>query len=222
MNKQEKTEKIELIAQNRTVFGKSTKSLRKKGIIPANIFGKNFNPVSINVSYSDFIKTFKKAGETSVIYINCDSKNYPVLVSDINYHPVTEKIIHIDFRKVNLKEKIEAQVPIVFIGESELVKSKEGILLEQMNELTVLALPNEIPHQIEVDTSVLTEFGQTIKVLNLKKADQYEIKTDPDTIIASITEHKEEEIVPETTVSEPEIITEKAETETEPQPESQT
>jgi large subunit ribosomal protein L25 len=210
MNQNAKKEKLELTSQLRTKMGKANRKMRKDGLTPGNIYGKDFNSISISINTIEFEKIFKTAGETTVVYLDVDGKNYPTLISDIQYHPVTDKILHIDFRKVNLKQKIEAMVPLKFSGESELVRSKEGILLEQMDEVTVLALPNDIPQFIEVDTSILNEFGATIKVSDLPKSEEYEIKEDSESIIASLTEHKEEELTAETTIEQPEIITEKA------------
>ena len=206
MNPKIINEKIIFKATSRSTLGKANRSLRKDGLVPANIYGPNFSSLAVSVNLFEFEKIYKKAGETTVIYLEIDGKSYPTLISDLQFHPVTDKILHVDFRKVNLKQKIEAQVPIEFTGEPELVKSKAGIMLKQMEELTVSALPNEIPSSIEVDTTKLTEFGSVIKVSDLPKSETYEITEDEDAIIASLSEHKEEEITPETTVEQPEII----------------
>lgn len=208
MNPKTPNEKIVFKGTKRATLGKANRNLRKDGLVPANIYGTNFPSLAISVNLFDFEKLFKKAGETTVVYLEVDGKSYPTLISDLQFHPVTDKILHVDFRKVNLKQKIEAQVPVEFVGEPELVKSKAGILLTQMEELTVSALPNEIPSSIEVDTTKLTEFGSVIKVSDLPKSETYEITEDEEAIIASLSEHKEEEIIPETTVEQPEIITE--------------
>ncbi len=209
MTQPQPAEKVVLEAQARETFGKQTRKLRKEGMIPANVFGKSFTSVALSVDAKVFNNLFKSAGETTVIYIKVGDNDYPTLVSDIQYHPVTEEILHVDFRKVNLKQKVEARVPIHFIGESEAVERKNGVLLTQVEEVVVSALPTNIPHAIEVDISVLKEIGDAIRVSDLAKSDTYEVDEDPEMLIVSVTEHVEEEIEPETTTEAPEILTEK-------------
>lgn len=209
MTQPQTAEKVVLEAQVRETFGKQTRKLRKDGSIPANVFGKGFTPVAISVDTKIFNTLFKTAGETTVIYVKAGDKEYPTLVSDIQYHPVTEEVLHVDFKKVNLKQKVEARVPLEFTGESVAVEQKNGVLLTQVEELTVSALPTSIPHSIDVDISVLQEIGDAIRVSDLAKSEDYEIEEEADMVIASVTEHIEEEIEPETTAEAPEILTEK-------------
>lgn len=201
--------KISLTVQPRTISGKRVRMLRAQGIVPANISGHGFTPRAVQVAMRDFQAAYKEAGETTLVYVQSEGKAIPTLIGAIDYHPVTDEILHVEFRKVNLKQKIEANVPLEFIGESEAVKSKQGVLLTQIEEVVVEALPAEIPHAIEVDLSKLIEIGDAIRVGDLPKATAYIITDDPEGVIVSVTEHKEEEIEPETTAEAPEIISEK-------------
>lgn len=202
-------DKIILKAENRTVVGKAVKSLRNKGVIPANIFGSDIKSQAISIGEMEFNKTYRESGETKVIYLEIGTTTIPTLIASADKHPVSEKILHIDFRKVNLKEKIEANVPVEFEGESEAVFRLNGILITQTNEVTVEALPTNIPENILVNISVLTEIGMEIKIADLPKSDKYEIMDEPEKVIVSVTEHKEESIEPETVAEAPEILTEK-------------
>jgi len=210
MTKNQPAEKVILEAQPRETFGKQTRSLRKSGKLPANIYGRDFESLAVTIDTKIFQKLFKNAGETTVVYVIVDGKEYPTLISDIQHHPVTEDVLHVDLRKVNLKQKIEAFVPLVIVGESEAVEVKNGVLLTQLEEVTVNALPAHIPHQIEVDISALVELGDMIRISDLAKSDEYEIIDEPERVVVSVAEHKEEEIIPETTAEETEIITEGA------------
>ncbi len=209
MTQPQPAEKVVLEAQARETFGKQTRKLRKEGMIPANVYGKNFTPVAMTIDSKVFNNLFKTAGETTVIYVKVADKDYPTLVSDIQYHPVTEEILHVDFKKVNLKQKVEARVPLQFVGESEAVEHKNGVLLTQVEEIVVSALPTHIPHAIEVDISALKEIGDAIRISDLAKSADYEIEEEAEMLIVSVTEHIEEEIEPETTAEAPEILTEK-------------
>ncbi len=202
-------QKLTLNAEVRTVLGKGNRTLRRKGLIPANIYGTGFDSQSIQIDLKTFLPIYKQAGETTVLYAKVDTKEYPTLVGDIQYHPVTGEMLHIDLRKVNLKQKIEANVPLVFIGESAAVATLNGVLLTQIEEITVLALPTDIPHEISIDISQLVALGDMIRVADLPASSSYEILGDKEQVIVSVSEHIEEEIEPETATEAPEIITEK-------------
>lgn len=197
--------KLTLKADVRTALGKRTKQLRKKGLLPANIFGQDFESKAITVDMLEFQKMYKTAGETGVLYIEVDGQSIPTLVGDLQYHPSLGMILHADFRKVNLKKKIEANVPFAFIGESDAVVHKNGVIITNLDEITVEALPNDIPHEIEIDLTKLKEIGDQIAVSDLGTSDRYIIKSEPESVIVSVTEHKEESIEPETVSEAPEI-----------------
>jgi len=201
-------DKVTLKAEVRTVFGKKLNKIRKAGFIPANIFGPDFKSKSISVIYKDLVKTYKMVGETGVVYISIDKESIPVLIKSIQKHPLTSLLLHIDFRKIDLSKKIEANVPVKTLGVSEAVSQKAGVLLLQSDTLLVEALPEDMPSSIEVDITVIKEIGQEIKVADIKKSDKYEIKTPAEKVILAVIAHKEESIVPETAVAAPEIITE--------------
>lgn len=204
-------EKLTLNSTPRTELGKKVRQLRKQGKIPANIFGQDFKSKAITLDYKDFIQTYRVARETGLIYISLENDSVPTIIFHVQKDPIRDTILHIDFRKVDLKQKIETAVPIQITGTSEAVSVLGGVLLTQSDHLMVEALPADIPPHIELDISALKEIGQEIKVSDIRKSETYEIKEEPNKVIVSITAHKEESIVPETTVEAPEITTEKAE-----------
>lgn len=203
MAKKSASDKLYLSVEPRTVLGKAVKRLRKNGILPANIFGKDYTSTAVTVPLADFQKAYNEAGETGVIYLKLDSEEVPVLIKSVQVHPVNDYILHIDFRKINLRQKIETQVPLEFIGESP-AANEGAVILYQMDELTVEALPTNIPSAIEVNLETLTEIGQEVKVGDLPKSDDYEIVNDPELVIVSVTAHKEESVEPDTTSTIPE------------------
>jgi len=205
------SEKITLKVEPRQVFGKKLNKIRKQGFVPGNVYGPDFKSQSVSVLQKDLVKTYKRAGETGVVYLSLDKNNIPVLIKSIQKHPVSGFLLHIDFRKIDLSKKIETAVPVKMIGVSEAVSQKGGVLLVQSDTLLIEALPENIPSHIEVDISTIKEIGQEVKVADLKKSDKYEIKTLPEKVVVAVIAHKEESIVPETAVAAPEIITEAAE-----------
>ncbi|MEO6508325.1 MAG: 50S ribosomal protein L25 [Patescibacteria group bacterium] len=186
------TEKFELKVQLRTELGKKVKQLRKKGIIPANISGGDNKPTSVSVNLKEFSSIHKAAGETGIIYIEVEGKTVPTLIKEVTYQPVDGSLLHIDFRQINLKQKITTDVPIQVEGESIAVEQLGGVMLTQADKLDVEALPANIPSHILIDISKITELGQDIKVSDLPTSPDYVIKEDPEKVIISVVEHKEE------------------------------
>lgn len=212
-------EKIELQAQKREQIGKSLNSLRREGFLPSVVYGHNFETVPVQVKYADFEKVFKKAGESTLINLKLGDKEEPVVIKDIQKNPVTGRIIHTDFYKVSLIEKIKANVPVVFVGESEAVKAG-GILVKNINEFEVEALPGDLPHEITVDISVLNNMGDHIFVRDLLifpgegsreagiASDKVKIMANPDEMVALVQEPRPEEVeaAPAPSVEEVEVV----------------
>ena len=109
---------FELNANTRTLFGRKTKQLRNKGIIPANIFGKKIKSLAIEIERTTLIDTMRKAGETGLIHLKIkgDDKAHPVLVSGYAQDPVSDQMLHVDFHEVDLKQKTTATVPLKAVG----------------------------------------------------------------------------------------------------------
>lgn len=178
-----------LQAEARKVVGRKVKQLRRDGVLPANIYGREVKSQSVQVKLADFLKTFEEAGETGLISLQVDGVEHPVLIHNVQYHPITDAPVHADFFEVNLKEKVTATVPIEFTGESPIEKSQEGIVVPQLREVEVEALPTDLPENITVDVSELTEVGQAIKVADLKvDREKVEVKGDPEQIVVVIEE----------------------------------
>lgn len=200
--------KLQLGAEVRTIFGKKLRKFRHQGKVPANVFGPNYKSMSISIELKNFGKAYKVAEETGIIYLRVDKEELPVLIRGVQRHPISHRILHVDFRKIDLKQKIETEVPVKTIGESEAVVQKGGVLLTQMSAVRVESLPEDIPHEIEVDISKLKEIGDEIKVSDLPRSDKYTVKEDEAKVIVSVITHKEESLVAEAAVAEPEVITE--------------
>lgn len=202
------TQPLQLDCEIRTIFGKKNRGLRKSSFIPGVIYGEGQEPIHITLPYKTFLETFKKAGETTIIECKVDKKTIPTLISDVAVHPVKETVLHVDFRKVNLKKKVETRVPVVIVGDSPAVKAG-GVLLQQMQEVFVEALPQNIPHEISIDISLITEVGQEVKISDLPKSDSYEITDDMTRVVVSVVAHKEESLEAQTDRVETEITTAK-------------
>lgn len=168
--------KVEIKAEKRGVVGKSMYGLRNAGILPAVIYGHEFATLPIQVAAREFEKVYHQVGESSLVYVNLDGQAFPAIIHEAVRDAITDKFIHADFYKVNLKEKISAEVQLVFIGESIAVKDQGGILVKNINTIEVEALPQDLPHEIQVDVADLKYIGDHILVKNLKLSQGVEIK----------------------------------------------
>ncbi|MEK7499907.1 MAG: 50S ribosomal protein L25 [Patescibacteria group bacterium] len=186
---------LNLKADKRSVFGKQVKKLRRTGIIPANIFGKDIKSIAIQVEDKAFRMIARQAGTTHVIYISVDGKELPVLIQDLQHHPLTDTVLHVDFKNVDLKEKVEAEVPVELVGENALVKSGEADALLLADAVVVEALPTKIPERFTIDIATLTEIGAQIMVKDLPKSADYTFVDEEDKMIAQLAEAKKEEAV---------------------------
>lgn len=185
----------ELQAQTRANSKKSmVKELRRKGNIPAVIYGNGVESRPIYVNHGDFIKVIRKAGRNGVITLKVDSDDYPVMVYDLQVDKIKDDILHADFYKVDMTSEVDADVSVHLSGES--AGQKEGGVVQQLlHELSVRALPADIPEAIEVQVEQLN-IGDSISVSDLKSEAKYEILNDSDDTIVSITPPQAEE--PET------------------------
>lgn len=160
--------KTTLTVSKRTLTGRKVKRLRIAGKIPGNVFGKKTKSLAVEMDAEALTKVFKKGGETSLLDLAVDGETRPVLVQNIQTHPVSGKVLHVDFRQVDLKEKVKAKVLLQVLGEAPAVLEKLGVLLTLLDELEVEALPTDLPEKITVDLSSLTKLHDSVKVKDLK------------------------------------------------------
>lgn len=185
-----------LKAEERKLTGRKVKTLRHQGILPGNIYGKDVKSISVQINSKDFQKVFKEAGETGLVDLTIDSKSRPVLIHGVQLHPKTDEPIHVDFLQVDLKVKVNAQVPVELVGESPAEKQGAGIVVQQINEVEVEALPTDLPEKFEVNIELLSEVDQAIYVKDLKfERSKVVVTNDPESIIAKVEPPQKEEVV---------------------------
>lgn len=170
----------------------SPEKLRSLGRIPAVFYGPKEKNTPISVSTIDFIKVYKKAGESSVIILNDGKNEHEVLIQDIDVHPVTGAPRHADFYVIEKGKKVKVNVPLIFEGVSPAVKDKGAILVKVARDLEIEATPKDLPHELKVDISSLVEFSSTITAKDIKLPSGVSLVAGLDEIIASVAEAKEE------------------------------
>ncbi len=162
-------DRLSLKADERKILGKKVKQLRRDGMLPAHVFGKGVENEDVTVEAKEFLKTFHQAGETGLIDLKIGKEKVrPVLVREVQYDPVSGKLIHIDFYQVDLSKKVKVPVPLILIGEQpESVHLGETIVLQTLNEVEVEALPTDLVEKIEVDITALKAIDDAITISQL-------------------------------------------------------
>jgi large subunit ribosomal protein L25 len=193
-----KKENPKLVAEIRTIKGRKVKKLRAAGQVPATMYGKGMESVSLQIDGRELSKVFEETGEAGLVDLMIDKKETPILLRNPQWGVVNDQLVHIDCFKVDLSQKITANIPVELIGESMSVKSG-NILMEVTSEIEVEALPTDLPEKIEVDLSALAIVEDVITVADLKIGDdKVEVKTQGDQVVVKTEEPKEEEIIEET------------------------
>lgn len=188
---------LKLDAKSRDSYGKDLERARKAGDLPAVFYGRKDEATAVFVNAKDFKRVLKEAGESSIISLKTPAGDKDVLIKEVAFHPTSGEPIHVDFYAIEQNKTLEVEVPLVFEGVSPAVKELGGTLVKVLHELPIEALPKNLPHDITVDISVLTDLDSQILVKDLKLPAGVELRIDADEVVAAITVAKEEEVVAE-------------------------
>lgn len=169
------------------------KAIRASGRIPAVYYGRGKASLSLELNYQTFRKVFEKAGENTIIDLTVDGKKVPVLVHDVQFDPVTDKIAHVDFIHVDMEKEVTTSVKVTFVGVAPAVKNLGGILDVQKHEIKIKCLPKDLIHGIEVDVSPIVDYHTSIHVKDLKVPATVKILDNPDDTVVTATPPRAEE-----------------------------
>lgn len=181
-------EQTELEIRPREVMGKATKRLRKAGIIPANIFGHHENSQAVQIDAVAFDHLVRGHHATGLIALRQPgvSATQTALVRHVQHDPRSGKVIHVDFFRVSLTERITSKVPLHFVGEAPAVKLEGGVLLHLMDALEVECEAGDLVEFVEVDVTPLTEIDAIIHAEDITLPTGYTLLTDPKEGVAKV------------------------------------
>lgn len=163
------SDSIELVAQKRSVRGKAVRAMRVAGHVPAIVYGRGIASEPITVDSREMERVFGQAGGSKLIALKVGTAQpRNVLIHDVQVGSLRGELRHVDFYAVRMNEKLTAEVPLHFVGESNAVYQDEGTLVKQLEAVEVECLPANLPEAIEVDISVLSDFETTITLADLK------------------------------------------------------
>ena len=180
---------ISLSVQSRTTFGKKNKALRRSGFIPVHVYGQSKEALSLQAETDVLRSTLRQAGVTTPVTIKVDGGEEAVtLVRDIALHPVSGDVLHVDFMRVNVAEEVVAEVPLRLINDEDApgTRGGAGTVTQGLYEISVRALPFDIPSEIEVDCIVLEDLESDIKSGDLALPSGVALESDPEARIAWI------------------------------------
>jgi large subunit ribosomal protein L25 len=180
---------MELSANNREILGKKVRFLRRQGITPVHLFGRNIEPLPLQCDTVELKNILAQAGMTQIVSLKIDDTKTPtnVMVREVQTEPRTDELLHVDFYQILMEEKIRVEVPIVTVGEAPALRFKENFLAHELNNLTIECLPDEIPSRVEVDLSDLTETEQAIHVGDISLGDGITIIDNPEQLVVKIS-----------------------------------
>lgn len=176
---------------------KKSKNYVKEGFVPGILYGPKIESVSVLVDYKKFSKMYKDAGKTTLIALDFKSEesegNNTVVIKSVQANPVTGQFYHVDFYQLPMDKEIEITVPILSINEAPAVKEQGGILVNNLHEIHIKALPNKLIHEITVDISSLINIDDSILVKDLIIIKGVEVLADVEEVVFNISAPREEE-----------------------------
>ena len=191
------SERLELDAELRVITGKKVKQLRRAGQIPAVLYGPGMEGINLAIAEPDLRHTLAQAAGTQLIELHVGDQNYTALARAVQRDAIRGDLIHVDFYRVVLDRVIRAEVPVVLVGESPLVASRQGVINQVLTSVEIEALPTDLIPQIEVDMTPLVEVGDSILVGDLDLPDTITLQAGPSEVVVKIDHLAAEEIMEE-------------------------
>ena len=180
-------EEATLHAEPRSVTGSAVKRLRRDGVLPCNVYGRGIDSITIQTPLSELQRVFRTVDRNAVVQMAIDGREgqLPVVLRDVQRHPVSGELLHADFYQVDLKRVIHSEARVRLIGEPEAV-ALGGTLVQSLEYLLLEALPLEMPSELEVDVSGLSEFGSSVLVRDITLPEGVRAMADEAVAIATV------------------------------------
>lgn len=167
--------------------------LRANNVLPGVIYKRGSETKTVEVLESEFLRVYKIAGSTSVIDIDLDGEIHPVIIKDLQRHPVKNQILHIDFQGLNMDETIKMLIPINLLNRDN-IKLQPSVLTQMLSEVEIECLPSDIPSSADLDV-IDMEYGDRLLVsdLDIAQNEKLTLLTELDTVVCTLSEPSIEE-----------------------------
>ena len=182
---------ITLKATKREVFGKKVRGLRDEGLTPAVVHDHGKQSLHISIEEKKLKQVYSSAGKHHPVVLDIDGKNYTTLIKEVTLKPAKSQLFHTVFQAVKANEKVKAEIPVHLVGEVPAEKASL-LVLKQQESVEVEALPKDLVDVLEVSAESLEAVGDKLTVADLKVPEGVEVKTDPETVIATVEMPKDQ------------------------------
>ena len=181
-------EGLTLATDKREITGKKVAILRRDGITPIHLYGNGIESQSLQCDTATVSKVVLQAGTNIPVTVTVpgNSEENVCFVREVQYHPVTDRLIHVDFMKVDVTRTVRAEVPIIISGLSPAVRNLGGTLLQPLQSVTVEALPMNIPPMFSLNSDLLIDFDTNFYVSDLEAPDNISIINDEEDLVAGV------------------------------------
>jgi len=181
-------EGLTLATDKREITGKKVAILRRDGITPIHLYGNGIESQSLQCDTATVSKVVLEAGTNIPVTVTVpgNSEENVCFVREVQYHPVTDRLIHVDFMKVDVTRTVRAEVPIIISGLSPAVRNMGGTLLQPLQSVTVEALPMNIPAMFSLNSDLLIDFDTNFYVSDLEAPDNISIINDEEDLVAGV------------------------------------
>lgn len=170
----------------RTVTGKKVRQLRRQGVIPVHLYGADIEPSNLQIDSLTLNRLLPQVGTNVPVSIEVEEQEMENIcfVREVQRHPVTDEVIHVDFLRVDVTRTVSAEVPVTLTGTAPAVTQMAGTLLQNVQSMSIEALPMDMPAEIVVDISGLIDFDTTLLVGDVEVPGNVTVLNDPeDTLV---------------------------------------
>ncbi len=182
----------------RAVTGKKVRTLRRQGVVPVHLYGTSAPSLTLQAEASMLRRVLPQVGTTKPLSVQVEGRDGEDIcfVREVQRHPITDELLHVDFLRVDVTQKMVAEVPIILVGEAPAVGAKGGTLIHALHSVEVESLPMDLPASIQVDVSKLDDFEKEIRVRDIPVNPRVVIRTDADELIARVNPPVIERVAP--------------------------
>ncbi|MEE2885263.1 MAG: 50S ribosomal protein L25 [Chloroflexota bacterium] len=172
----------------RTVLGKKVKQLRQKGYTPVHLYGSGIGASSHQIETQVLGQIIPEVGTNIPITVKVsgDETDHVCFIREIQRHPVSEELLHVDFLRVDVTKSIQSRVPITLLGEPPAVQNLGGTLIQAQQFLIIESLPLDVPGSVSIDISDLDTFEKAVYIRDIIVGDNVTVTADPDQMVARV------------------------------------
>ena len=174
--------------QNRLETGKNfVDKMREENMIPGVIYSRGGETIHITVKAPEFARAYRIAGSASLLNLDLEGEKIPAIIKEIQRHPFKNQVLHVDFQKINMDEKIRMTIPVILINRDS-IKIQPSVLMQLVDEIDIECLPGDIPNSIEVNVEDMDlETPIIISDLDIAKDEDITILSNIDDVVCTLT-----------------------------------